>query len=213
MRTLVAAALMLAACADNVTPEEDRVIAGAETDRRLWAGFAQELLDCADHTVQLRGHWGYSDGTRPTNYSCRFTLADGTVLSDECFAVPSLADPTAVTFTVTDHDTGQVATYSEVAQGPASFEATVDLATDGLTLSWDAHTFYGSVVDDGSVLISISPPGNVIVSDPDVLTQLAGMVSVTEPGIYTVGARASMRFPDVGGCGAHAEATIEVACD
>jgi hypothetical protein len=225
-KLLLVPALLLAACIDDLRPEEDQVTGNAEGDtagsglqgptaveKTLWAGFVQEPLDCVDHSLRLIGHWGYSDGTRPTNVSCLFTLPDGTVLSDFCFVSPSLEVGAVVTFTLTDLDTGAVATYSEFAQGPASFETTVDVSTDGLTLSWDAHTAYGNIVDDGRVRVTISPSENVILGDPSVLEQYAGTVSVTEPGTYTVAVRGFMQFPDVGGCSADAEATVEVACD
>ena len=221
-RLLLAPALLFAACTDSLPPETDVTGAAegqndgspepddADTALPLVVAISQDPGDCVDHTVRLVGRFAYADGTVPENVSCRFTHADGTVLSDQCFAWPSMEVGALVTLTVTDLDTGAVGSAVDFAQGPASFGTTLTVSTSGSTLSWDAHTDYGGVLDVGSIRISISPSANVIVPDPTVPLERAGSVTVTEPGTYTVTAEGSIQFGEEGGCGATAVQTIEV---
>ena len=239
MMKLILPALLLAACGDNLHPDEDQLGGNAETDPTespdvppdptdppddppprgdLFAGFFYEPSDCVDHSVRIHARYGYPDGTPVPNAICRFSLGDGTVIAEtpstsdtqNCFIVYPFPEPELLVFTVIDTDTGAVASHQEVLEGPETFTVALDATSDGLSIAWDARTEYDGVPNIGSVLISITPSENVIVDDPAVFRQPIGAVRVTQPGTYTVRVGASIGFADVGGCGASAEQQVTV---
>ena len=213
-------ALLLAACGDNLHPDEDQLSASAEddsgdetpNDATLFAFFLAHPSSCADHSVLFEGHYGYTDGRQVTNPICSYELRDGTVFADTCFAVHPFPTADVAVFRVTDPANGQVATFEEAVRGPLSFAATLDVTSNGLSISWDAHAIYGDVVDAGSTLITIEPSDKVIIDDPAVRAQTRGTVAVTEAGTYTVNVHAAIGFGDEGGCTAFVERTIDVTC-
>jgi hypothetical protein len=230
-KLLLVPVLLFAACADTPAHEEDQL--NAEGDMAepegpatpgtpdtpgtspvpLRVGFITEPSSCADRSVWIEGHWSYADGSRPDQVDCRYELLDGTLLSTNCATVAPLPDGDIVVFTVTDPATGAVASYQGFAQGPQSFATSVTVSTDGLSLSWDAETMYGTTADVGGVRISISPSANVIAPDASVFMSPTGTVSVTEAGTYTVHVDGFITFAEVGGCSASADATVDVMCD
>jgi hypothetical protein len=225
-KLLLVPVLLFAACAE--TPKHDVDQLNAEGDAtepagpatpapdapesELLAFITQEPSECHLNTVRLLARYSYPGGVVPDNVSCQFTLLDGTVIADSCFTVLAAPTDTSVRLTVTDLATGAVAVVDEGVRGPDNFTTSLAVSSDGLSLSWDGHTNYGGVLDVGSYRISISPSENVIAPDPSVFGQLAGTVSVTEPGRYTVTLNGSITFGEHGGCGSTSEATIEMVC-
>ena len=166
---------------------------------------------CDDHSVMFIAHPSYSDGSSTANVSCEFQFPDGAAV-EGCGVTHSIPDAGPVVLVVHDNVTGATAYYTDVAQGPASFSLTLDVTTTGDTLTWHAHSLYGTVENQGDVVISIDPAANVVETDPRLFQQYDGTVHVTTDGTYTVTANADVRFPDFGACGRFASASIAVDC-
>ncbi|HEY5928319.1 MAG TPA: hypothetical protein VIV11_41810 [Kofleriaceae bacterium] len=223
IKLLLLPAFLLAACGDNLQPNEDELAASAEdegegeapttpNDATLFAFFLAFPSSCADHSVSFEGHYGYTDGTQVENPICRYELTDGTVFSNTCGALHPFPTSEVVVFRVTDPATGQIATFEEGVRGPAALDATLEVASNGLSISWDAHSVYDGVVDAGSVRIAIEPSDKVVIADPAVLSQTSGSVTVTEAGTYTVSVTALITFGEHGGCNTTVERTVDVIC-
>ena len=221
-KLLLASAFLLAACGDNLQPTDDQASLGSDEDTTsvpdptapaLVAGFIYEPQDCFDHSLRFEGHYGYTDGTVIENPICRYDFSDGTY-AEGCRVSHSLPTAVDVVFTVTDPATGATGSSSEGnVIGPRSFDTSLAVTTDGLSISWETHAIYGDSPDVGNTHISITPSENVIVEDPSILFDSTGTVAVTAAGTYTVRVDAAINFGDVGGCTAFTEKTIEVVCN
>lgn len=217
-KLLLVPVLLLAACGDNLEPDQQQAVAGAEddaspvADNPFQVGFTAFPNDCTDNSVELRARFSYEDAREVLHPSCQFALADGTVL-DSCFTYYPFPTAQNVMLTVTDLDTGASGQFEQVVQGPGSLDATLEVASDGLSISWEGHSIYGGVADQLNVDISITPSENVIVDDASIFTHTTGTVNVTAAGTYTVRLGTGISFADVGGCGKVIEKTIEVVCD
>jgi len=219
-KLLLVPLLLLAACGDNLQPDEDQAVAGAggsgatgdTSGATLFAFFISSPGSCADHTENLEGHWGYTDGRPlPNNIECRYDFGDGTS-EDTCFATHSFPAAQVVTFTVTDLDTGATASSSEAVIGPRSLDATLDVTTSGLSISWEAHGYYDGVIGT-DIQLSFDPADKVIIEDPSILRQTTGTVRVTEAGTYTVEVATGVSFGEEGGCRFAISRTVEVICN
>jgi hypothetical protein len=221
-KLMLVPALLFAACGDNLHPEQEQV-AGVEEgsgstpdmpdapNAQFFAFFLEDPGDCADHSVYLEGHWGYVNGPVVENAICHYDFGDGT-FADTCRPGHSFPDAQNVTFTATDPATGATASFTESVIGPRSFEAALSVTTDGLSISWDAHGFYGGV-DAGSTFIKIEPADKVIAPDPLVFAQPQGTVQVTAAGSYVVTLDTHITFAENGGCTAQADQRVEVICN
>jgi hypothetical protein len=223
-KLLLVPALLFTACGDNLHPDEDQITAGAEedtndtpntpdapdSDASLFAFFLQFPSQCIDHSVILEGHSGYTDGTPLDNPICRYDFADGTSV-DSCGAFRSFPASEVVVFTVTDPATGQVARHEEGVIGPRTLDVTLDVASNGMSISWDALGTYGDSPID--VMIEIEPADKVIVDDPTVFFRSTGTVRVTSTGTYTVTASTRVQFGEHGGCFDSIERRVDVICN
>ena len=160
----------------------------------------------------LQARFSYEDGTYVEHPFCHFVLQDGTVI-DSCYEHHSFPTAQNVTLTVTDLDTGATGQDEQGVQGPGTLDVTLDVASDGLSILWEAHALYDGTVDTTPISIAITPSENVIVEDSRVFLKTTGTVNVTEAGTYTVEASTGISFADVGGCGAFTHKTIEVTCN
>ena len=231
MKKLLVPALLLAACGVEPIKEEHTTVTADDTDKdgepetppdapdvpetpdpNFYAFFISGPNTCEDHSQWFEGRFGYVDGTEIENALCRYEVG-GSVVAETCYAEIPLPTAQEVVLIVTDPVTGAVARFEEIVQGPKSFSTDIKVASDGTSITWEAHTDYGGVADVGNVQITITPSENVIIDDPSVLRQLTGTVRVTQPGTYTVRVGASIQFAELGGCGASVEKTIEVTCD
>lgn len=225
---LVLPALLFAACGDNLQPDLDQAVGGADGDGAavpetpgpgdtLVVGFIYSPNDCADHSVYLQGHYAYPDGTQVEHPICRYQSADGTVL-DDCVGPLSVPTLQNVVFTVTDADTGATGSTTSPVEGPKSFSVTLDangfnFGSNQLGIGWYAQTKYGDQTDVGHVVMDISPTENLIIQDPEIFNTPIGPIGVTQPGTYTVSVTAWIIFGDEGGCTATDQKTVEVpAC-
>jgi hypothetical protein len=216
---LLLPALLLAACGDNLQPDVDQTLSGAEESTEaadapagsLTVSFHREPLACDDHSQLFLGSVYDENGIFVVDAICEYAFSDGTTASG-CRTVHSFPTAQSVTLTAIDPATGATGSYSESAFGPESFAATLDVTSDGLSISWVAHTSYGERLDLDEVQIRIEPAANVIVDDPNVFRSYAGSVNVTAAGTYAVHLDA---YTDIGAdntCNATAEQTIEITC-
>ena len=210
---------LLTACGDNVHPDEDQISIGAEegvesvpdtTVPTLRTFFLTEPSDCADNSARLMGRVFYADGPLVETATCHYDFGDGTSAFG-CFQVHSFPTQRPVTLTARDPATGAIASYTETVVGPRNLTATLDVTTDGLTISWDATALYGDNTID--VHLSFEPADKVIIDDPAILMQPTGTVRVTEAGAYKVTNHATVSFGEVGSCGTFAEQTVDVTCE
>src|SRR5688572_21807508 len=156
-KLLLVPAILLAACTENsALPEEPvstesgqstgGVGGGADNEGfdtpTLFANIATDPGDCFDSSALVYGTYYYSDGSSTENVVCQLIFADGTT-SDSCFASRPFPEPELVTLVVRDTVTLAEGRTSQTVVGPESFTATLAVTTDGLTISWEAHTFYG----------------------------------------------------------------------
>jgi hypothetical protein len=179
----------------------------------LSGGFIFEPESCADHSVFLRAHFSYSDGSSTDNVKCQYEFADGSV-ADGCALVKSLPDLGPVTLRLHDDVTGAELQAQEIVGGPASFSAKLDVTTDGDSIVWHARPVYGTAdnVSGADVHITITPADNLVVDDPSIFDQRDGSVGVTASATYTIAVDAGINFGDVGGCSAHTEVSLDFVC-
>lgn len=209
----------LTTIADAQEEQEHETGSGGEeetpTAREIRAFFYYEPRDCADNSVYITGRVTYADdGSLVDAATCRFQFEDGTEVSGGCSITHSAPTLQNVTMIAIDPVTGATATSIDQVQGPSSYSATVAVTTNDLSLSWDANAVYGDVDGDfGRVTVTIEPSANVIISDPSVLQQFEGTVTVTAPGTYTVTVNAAASIGETGACLATAQSTIEVCHD
>jgi hypothetical protein len=211
-KLLLVPVLLVAACGDNLTPDEDQLAGGAvapESDApdelELYAALVSEPYSCDDNSVLLRGFAGYSGGPEVDNRLCHFELADGRTF-DTCYQVVSLPTAQNVVLTVTDPATGNTATHEEVVTGPA-LDATLNVSSGGLWIGWSLESSSGFDL----VRIDFEPVQNVIIQDPRQQENPFGVVNVTQAGTYTVTATVLKDYFLIG-CSKTVEQTIEVAC-
>ena len=215
---VVAPLAFIAACASDpqpsvngdvsVPPAAGDVVNALPT---LAASFEMIPESCDDHSVQFIAHPFYSDGSSTANVSCLFKFADGTEV-EGCGVTRSVPDQQAVTLVVHDNVTGETATSTDVAQGPASFSLTIDVTTSADTITWHAHSLYGTAVNAADLNIYIDPAANVVETDPALFHQFDGTVHVTTDGTYTVTANAAVNFAEFNACGTFASASVVVDC-
>jgi hypothetical protein len=199
---------LIPAGADAVTPSEEPPNEDAPT---LFAGFIYDPASCDDHSVRFYGH--ASDGSSNfLDVVCHWDFGDGTT-GDGCMIEHPLPSPSNVVLTVFDPVSGATGRFEEVVTGPLSFDASFDVTSSGLSISWHASTQYGPYVDPASVRMEIQPAEKVVVSHPSVLSLYDGSVGVTEAGTYTVKLYAVMTLGETAGCSKQVERTITVACD
>ena len=168
MKMIVVAPLaFVAACASDPHPSVNGDVsvpppAGdvGNTLPTLSASFEMIPESCDDHSVQFIAHPLYSDGSSTANVSCLFQFPDGSAV-EGCGVTHSVPDLGAVTLVVHDNVTGETATHTDQAQGPASFSLRLDVTTSADTLTWHAHAFYGAADNPGDIVISIGPAANV----------------------------------------------------
>ena len=216
-KLLMVPVMLLAACAvetpdpdlgTNVTTAgDDSAGAGAgETfeSGTLSGGFTTEPISCVDHSLLFQAFVFRADGSRDFDATCQYQFADGRAL-DGCTLTASVPELETVTLLATDTVIGASLTDSESVQGPASFDASLDVSASGMSISWQAATSGLA----GSTRISIDPPGNVVASDPSVFLAATGTISVSAPGTYTVTLDASMPIGD-GSCGAQVQKTVVI---
>jgi hypothetical protein len=220
-KLLLVPALLFAACGDNLHPDLDQAVVGAEddtgavpetpSDSSLAVSFRAAPASCDNGGLSFEGAYSYADGSPVSNPICHYDFGDGTSAAT-CDAVHLFAAPPAnVTFTVTDPATGATGSFADTVIPPGVFDAWLIPSTDGLSISWEAHAFY----TDGYVGIdhvSIEPADKVILDDPSVLNQGVGTVRVTEPGTYVITLHAAI-WPGVEGCYVDYAQTVEVTCN
>ena len=219
MKKLLLVPVLLAACADVKQGDEVTVGAPVEDDGAgnnetfetptLIAGFISEPGACSDNSALIEGHVGYSDGSSNENVVCQLVFEDGSTV-DSCFASRTFLKPEKVILIATDTVTLATARYEDTVMGRLSFNASLDVTTEGLSISWNADAIYGTNGGAGRTRISIEPAANVIVDDPAIFDQPTGTVAVTAAGTYTVRVDASIQFADVGSCGATAEQVVDI---
>jgi hypothetical protein len=223
-KLLLVPAIFVAACVDKpavVTEEPTATETGQSTGGlgggadnedfdtpTLVAGFLQDPLDCDGNTVILVAHYGYTDGSAG-EFTCQYVFADGSTI-DDCIAIRSFPNGELVTLIVRDSSRGVETRYQDAVVGPQNFSATLDVTSNDLTITWDAHTLYGNFVDGNDVHISIEPASNVVETDPAFFTQFTGTAHVTQPGTYTVKLVATITFGEEGGCNAFVDKTVDV---
>jgi hypothetical protein len=218
-KLLMVPVMLLAACTlepTNQDPapggtapvDDDSAGAGAgesfDTDITLSGEFITEPSMCSDNSLLFQALVFKSDGTRDFDVSCHFEFADGRTF-DNCVFSASIPDLENVTLVATDAALGATVSYSEVVAGPPSFDASLDVATSGMTISWQAGTSSSS----GTTRISIDPAANVVATDPNVFLAPTGSVTVTAAGTYTITLDASMPIADTY-CGAQVQKTVVI---
>jgi hypothetical protein len=210
--------MLLGACAIEPTnqdpspgvtssPTDDSAGAGAgETfdTPTITGSFITEPNDCKDNQVLFQTLVFGPDSTRDFDVTCHYQFSGGRTF-DSCVFVASMPELETVTLTATDPTLGASVTYSETVGGPPSFNASLDVTTSGLSISWQAST----TPSGQGTHIAIDPASNVVFSDPTVFFNATGTVSVTEPGTYTVTLDASMPMGDTY-CGAQAQQTVVI---
>lgn len=221
-KLLLVPALLFAACGDNLTPDEDQIAptntsesdageAPADTPE-LIASFTTAPVNCDLHSVRFEGRYAYADGTAVDNPICHYDFGDGTS-ADTCSVVHEFSDVLSnVVFTVEDPATGAVASATDLVLPPKDFDASLLATSDGLSISWEAHSYYDGG-DFGNLEISIDPAEQVIVDDPAVFTYGLGSVRVTAAGTYTVKLHTETGFGDPGGCEVDLVQLVEVICN
>ena len=219
---LIASLLGLLACGDNLHPSEDGLTpvtdgqddepphdGGEVTARPITTFFIYEPVSCDDHSVWFEARTVYADDLSLVDDAiCQYTFEDGTQLFG-CGVVMSLPTAQNVVLTARDPNTDAIATFEEVVRGPESFDATFDVTSDDLTISWDVATSYGDVANTGAVRVFIEPSENLVEPLP-MFAPFQGSAQVTEPGTYTVTVSAVISFGEAGGCGRFHEQTLDV---
>jgi len=146
------------------------------------------------------------DNTAATNIACKWSFDDGTTSADctgeHLFALAGFHD---FTLEVTDLTTGAVDVATQTRFFHPPLEATLDVSTDGLTISYKAGSNTG-----GEQNVSISPFELVTGEDP---MDLEHTVTVAAEGTYTI----EFDVEDERGvseiCNARVTKQIEVMCD
>jgi hypothetical protein len=177
----------------------------------LYGSYEMIPESCDDHSVMFIAHPFYSDGSSTANVSCLFQFPDGTAV-EGCGVTYPMPDPGPVVLVVHDNVSGATATYTDFAQGPASFSLSVDVTTSGDTLTWHAHSLYGSAVNSAVLNVAIDPAANVVETDPALFHQFDGTVHVTADGTYTVTVNGAVDFAEFSACGRFASASVTVDC-
>ncbi|HEX5058003.1 MAG TPA: hypothetical protein VFV99_01530 [Kofleriaceae bacterium] len=224
LKLILVPALLLAACGDNLHPDEDQVATGAAGSGSdapgdtpdaavLTARFIPFADDCDNHGVRFEAQFGYSDGGAVANPICHYDFADGTS-ADTCVASHSLPTAQIVRLTVTDPATGAMAVAEDSVIGPEIFDVIVDLSS-GLSssgrpfIAWSARTLYGGAEAGKIQFVDFDPIQDVEILDPEQQIQPTGVVSVNRPGVYTVSVLGSVEL-DLGGCSKIVSKTIDL---
>jgi hypothetical protein len=214
-KLLLVPALLLAACGDNLQPDEQDVATGAAQDEAdapaadatVTAALVTEPNDCADHSLRFRAFALAANGETLENPICRVEFADGTTV-ESCFFTHSVSTAgETVVLTVIDPATGATDRHEELLTGP-SFDPRLDVSSGGLWIAWSIEAEQG--VD--YTFVDFDPIENVIVQDPNQQGDPFGVVQVTQAGTYTVTALAVRHFGDILSCPVTLVKTVEVAC-
>ena len=195
MKTLLLVpALLLAACGDNLTPDEDQVSGTAVGDhddgsddpaaRPLQAQIFIQTITCNETIARFEAGAQYlDDGTNALNIACKWTFDDGTT-STECAGDHPFATSGAHDFVleVTDLDTGATAVSTQTRIFAPPLELTLDVTSNGLSISYNASSNTG-----GWPNVFVQPAELVFTEDdPNYPTATTATLRVREAGTYTV---------------------------
>ena len=195
----------------NVQDAVDPVPASGDGTPTLYGSFETIPDSCDEHSLLFTAHPFYSDGSPTTNVTCEFQFPDGSTI-EGCGGSHSVPDLTLVKLVLRDTVTGATRESEDLVQGPASYSVSVDVTTSGDTLTWHAHTLYGTQVNRGLIEVSIDPAANVVEQDVLLFRQFDGTVHVTADGTYTVTVNAAVNFPEYTACDRSASASGDVDC-
>jgi hypothetical protein len=215
-KLLLIPALLLAACGDNLDPKDQASLGTdeghAEADTRPWYVSATIWFPSCDAAVasyEADARFGdTNDIELVPNVSCVWTFDDGTT-STSCAGEHTFAEGGWHDFVVviTNLDTGETREQLQRRFVYPPIEATLDVTTSDLTISWNA-----TVNVTAFVHISVEPADLIITDDPFYYLNRTYTLAVREAGTYTV----SMDVEDERGagpiCSAHIEKQVEVVC-
>ena len=222
---LLVPALLVTACTEAPQPGEDQVTSPTEGEhddtpdvpdvpdgpaaREIVADIMIDPRTCASTVALFEAGARYADdNTRlvSTDMACKWTFDDGSV-SNDCvgeheFATAGIHD---FQLEVTDLTTGAVDVVTQTRIFHPPLEATLDVSTDGLTISYKAHSNTG-----GEQHVVVSPFELVLNAE---VMDLDRTVTVSEAGTYTI----DYYVEDERGvseiCNAHVSKQVTVTCD
>jgi hypothetical protein len=186
-------ALLVAACGDNLHPEEDQVTVTSGGDheddtpdapaRAIDAAIFIDTITCVDTIARFEAGARYTDDNSTVlDIACKWTFDDGATSTD-CAGEHQLDRAGAHDFVleVTDLDTGATGVTTQTRIFAPPLELTLDVTADDLSISYVATSNTG-----GEQVVFVSPEQFVLVDDPNYPRTTDSMVRVTRAGTYTV---------------------------